>query len=62
MFCAFGCHMENEPNRFQKMQLTHPKMYEYCMKDWDNGGLGLAKVLDYLSIPYQSQVSLFELI
>lgn len=25
MFCMFGCHLEKEPNRFQRMKITHPK-------------------------------------
>ena len=48
MFCMYGCHLEKGPNRFQLMQRTHPKLYEYCIRDWDKGGLGLAKVLDYI--------------
>ena len=31
MFCMFGCHLEKEPNRFQKMKETHPRQYEYCI-------------------------------
>ncbi|WP_105176885.1 phosphoadenosine phosphosulfate reductase domain-containing protein [Clostridium cagae] len=56
MFCAFGCHLEKCPNRFQKMQTTHPQLYQYCMKDWEKGGLGLAKVLDYINVPYMNNV------
>ena len=52
MFCAFGCHLEKYPNRFQKMQTTHPQLYSYCMKKWDDGGLGMADVLDYIHVPY----------
>lgn len=52
MFCMFGCHLEKEPNRFQRMKETHPKQYEYCMKPVEEGGLGLAKVLDYLGVKY----------
>ena len=47
MFCMYGCHLEKEPNRFQRMKETHPKIYEYCMRDWETGGLGLKRVLDY---------------
>lgn len=25
VFCAFGAHLEKEPNRFQRLRLTHPK-------------------------------------
>jgi len=45
MFCLFGVHLEDEPNRFQRMKKTHPKQYEYCMNQ-----LGLSEVLDYLKI------------
>lgn len=46
MFCMFGAHLEEQPNRFQLMKRTHPKQYEYCMEK-----LGLAAVLDYVGIP-----------
>ena len=52
MFCMYGCHLEKEPNRFQRMQGTHPQLWNYCMKDWDEGGLGLNKVLDYINVRY----------
>ena len=51
MFCMFGCHLEKEPNRFQRMKETHPKQYAYCMKPVEEGGLGLDSVLSYLKIP-----------
>jgi len=41
MFCMFGAHLEKGKNRFQTMQSTHPKQYEYCMKNIEQGGLGL---------------------
>jgi 3'-phosphoadenosine 5'-phosphosulfate sulfotransferase (PAPS reductase)/FAD synthetase len=56
MFCMFGVHLEKEPNRFQRMQKTHPKMHDYCTKDWDKGGLGLAKVLEYIRVPYKDYI------
>ena len=56
MFCAFGCHLEKYPNRFQQMQITHPQLYDYCMKDWDKGGLGMGNVLDYINVPYMADV------
>lgn len=52
MFCMFGCHLEKEPNRFQRMKITHPKQYAYCMKPVQEGGLGLDAVLSYLKIPH----------
>lgn len=48
MFCMFGCHLEKEPNRFQRMKVTHPKQYAYCMDK-----LGLKEVLKYIGVPYE---------
>lgn len=62
MFCAFGAHLEKEPNRFQKLKETHPRQYEYCIGGgeyvdglWvpNKEGLGLGKVLDYIGVKYE---------
>lgn len=62
MFCMFGCHLEKEPNRFQRLKETHPKQYEYCINGgemvdgkWqpNKEGLGLGKVLDYIKVEYE---------
>lgn len=53
MFCMFGCHLEEAPNRFQRMKETHPRQYEYCMRPVDQKGLGLKDVLQYLGIPHE---------
>lgn len=50
VYCCYGIHNEKEPNRIQRLQQTHPKLWEYCMRDWDNGGLGLKRILDYLGV------------
>jgi 3'-phosphoadenosine 5'-phosphosulfate sulfotransferase (PAPS reductase)/FAD synthetase len=47
MFCMFGVHLEKEPNRFQRMKITHPKQYTYCIST-----LGIGAVLDYIGVPY----------
>lgn len=61
IFCMFGCHLEKEPNRFQKLKETHPRQYEYCIGGgemidgkWQPSkeGLGLGKVLDYIGVKY----------
>lgn len=61
MFCMFGCHLEKEPNRFQRMKITHPRQYEYCIGGgefvdgkWqpNKEGLGLGYVLDYIGVKY----------
>lgn len=48
MFCMFGAHLEKAPNRFQRMKVTHPKQYAYCMDK-----LGLREVLEYIGVPYE---------
>ena len=62
IFCMFGCHLEKEPNRFQRLKETHPRQYEYCigggeMVDgkWQpsKDGLGLGHVLDYIGVKYE---------
>lgn len=52
MFCMFGVHRDKEPNRFQRMKETHPQIYSYCMKPMENGGLGLAEVLDFIGVKH----------
>lgn len=61
IFCGFGCHLEKEPNRFQKLKETHPKQYDYCINGgeyvdgvWQPSkeGLGMGKVLDYINVSY----------
>lgn len=61
IFCMFGCHLEKEPNRFQRLKQTHPRQYEYCINGgemvdgkWqpNKEGLGLGKVLDYIGVKY----------
>lgn len=47
MFCAFGIDLEEGENRFQKMKLSHPKQYDYCINK-----LGFGKVLDFINIKY----------
>jgi len=49
MFCMFGVHMEPKPNRFQRMELTHPKQWNYCINK-----LGCGQVLDYIGVPYKN--------
>lgn len=48
MFCMFGAHLEKYPNRFQRMKVTHPKLWAYCVDK-----LGLREVLEYINVPYE---------
>ena len=47
MFCGFGCHLEDHPNRFEMLATTHPKQYDYIINT-----LGMGEVLDWLGIAY----------
>lgn len=49
VFCGFGAHLE-EPNKYQMLKKTHPKIHEYCMKPVSEGGLGFKEVLDYIHV------------
>ena len=53
MFCMFGVQSGKCPNKFQKMKVNHPKHWEYCMKPFEEGGLGLKHVLETLGVPYE---------
>ena len=48
IYCGFGVHLEKEPNRYQRLELTHPQLYNYCMYK-----LGFKEVCDYMNIPYK---------
>ena len=50
MFCMFGVQNDSIPNRFQKMQITHPIQYSYCMNK-----LGCGEVLDFIGVPYENE-------
>lgn len=50
VFCMFGVHREKEPNRFQRLKITHPQLWEYCMKPVEDGGLGLKEVLKTINV------------
>lgn len=47
MFCMFGLHLDPEPNRLQRMAITHPKQHKYCVEKLECG-----KILDFMGIPY----------
>lgn len=61
IFCGFGCHLEKEPSRFQRLKQTHPKQYNYCMNGgeyvdgvWqpNKEGLGMRHVFEELNRIY----------
>lgn len=62
IFCAFGCHLEESPSRFERLKETHPRQYEYCIGGgeynedgkWqpNKEGLGMGHVFDELNKIY----------
>lgn len=61
IFCAFGCHLEKGPSRFQRLKETHPRQYQYCIGGgeyvdgvWqpNKKGLGMGHVFDELNKIY----------
>lgn len=49
MFCMFGIMADR--NRFLKLKATHPTIWANCMRERENGGLGLREVLEFMHIP-----------
>ena len=47
IYCLFGIQYDATPNRIQRLKITHPKQYEYCMNT-----LGLDQVLNYMKIDH----------
>jgi 3'-phosphoadenosine 5'-phosphosulfate sulfotransferase (PAPS reductase)/FAD synthetase len=50
MFCMYGVQSEKEPNKFQTMQKTHPKLYDYCINN-----LKLGTIMDFIGIKYDNE-------
>jgi hypothetical protein len=45
-FCVTGCHLDH-PNRFQRLKITYPKLYDYCINK-----LGIGEFLDFVGVDY----------
>lgn len=50
IFCGFGVHLEKEPNRYQRLEKTHPQLHEYCMEN-----LGFKEVCKFMNIEYKGE-------
>lgn len=50
VFCMFGVHMEKPPNRFLRLEKTHPALHRYCMEK-----LGCRRVLEYIGVPWTAK-------
>ena len=50
IFCGYGCHREKPgQGKFELLKVTHPKIYDYIMKPWEEGGLNYKGVIDWLN-------------
>lgn len=47
VYCLFGAHLDPYPNRIQRLQRTHPKLYAYCMSE---KGLNMRPVCEYIGL------------
>lgn len=61
VWCGFGAQIKKYPNKFQQLAITHPKLWDYCMRGGCFGvdgmwipdkGLGMAFVLDWCNIKW----------
>ena len=54
--CMFGLHLEKWPNRYQLLQKTHPKLWNYCVD-----GLGAGKVIEWMNehLPKKQKISIY---
>lgn len=62
VFCAFGCHNDTGVSRFQRLNETHPRQYEYCINGgeynedgkWipNKTGLGMGHIFDEINSLY----------
>ena len=48
MLCGFGCHLEKEPNRFQRLKETHPEMYK-LLDLMQNNGVTMREAIEWIN-------------
>jgi hypothetical protein len=51
--CLFGCHMEKEPNRIQRLKHIEPATYAAAMKSREEGGLGYKEIMAYCGLAFE---------
>ena len=50
VFCGYGAHLDVEgQERFLRLKNTHPQLYDYIMRPWDEGGLDFKTVIDWIN-------------
>lgn len=45
--CGFGVHLEDHPNRFERLKESHPNQWNYVINK-----LGMGRVLDFIGVSY----------
>lgn len=56
IWCLFGSEHEKPAwKRFKQLKETNPKLYEYCMKSVDDGGLGIQDVITFITDGIKAQ-------
>lgn len=64
IFCLYGINLEKGQNRLQRLEKTHPKLHDYCIRGGQVGkdgywipknGLGMKRVLDLLKVKYTNK-------
>lgn len=64
VFCMFGYWSKDdhgtENDRMELLKKLEPKKYEYCIKNVEDGGLGLKKVIDYIDLKLKDGQREFE--
>ena len=53
IYCCFGIY-QDKGARFKLLKEKHPKLFEYCMRPLEQGGLGIKTVLDFARIEMYS--------
>lgn len=56
VYCLFGAHLESyQKSRLRLLQKTHPKLYDYCLRSKEEGGLGMKKIIDDFNEKYATE-------
>lgn len=53
--CGFGMHLERQPNRYQRLYYTHPKLWNYYVNT-----LGFGKVFQAMGVKYMPEEGLLD--
>lgn len=57
--CGFGIHLEQRPNRFDRLRSANPKEWEFWMRhvcrDENGDWYGWGRVLDYIGVKWENE-------